>query len=105
VYADGSTGRIEAKYIVSGVSLCYTKGYKRYTYNPQRQVRPLSAEPIGRLFSYMYVSNCNNLSDFFSGFRCYKRSYIHGTYRAVLDEMVLAVGFEKPATSGASSHI
>ena len=57
-YADGSTGEIEANYIVNGVSLCYTKGYKRYTYNPQRQLQPLSAEPIGRLFCYMYVSNC-----------------------------------------------
>jgi hypothetical protein len=103
-YADGSTGKIEANYAVNDVSLCYAKGYKRYTYNPQQQVQPLSAEPIGRLFCYMYVSNCNNLSDFFRGFRCYKRSYIHGTYRAVLGEMMLVVGFEKPATSGASSH-
>jgi hypothetical protein len=56
-------------------------------------------------FAICMLAIANNLSDVFSGFGCYKRSYIRGTYRAVLDEMVLVVGFEKPATSGASSHI
>ena len=36
--AESSTSKIKANYIVNSVSLCYTKRYKRYTYNPQRQV-------------------------------------------------------------------